>query len=215
LDLLAPGVATDFHIPNEMTADPGPAKIREVNIESADFKRLMTEILVGCRIVTANRLNSFVTVFDKCTLAFKRLQEQPVYGLGGAITIAFSPSEFRSKTHFLRLKKREWGANTTPAKMKAFIEDSEKMCGTAFKTITGNNRRVIKELVRKETEDEVILASRKANERFFTLTNCKLAFGLPLEIQRWYADFDNKSTKIVVRDTPYDRCKVLLSIYFH
>lgn len=46
LDLLAPGVPTEFDIPSEMTADPGDALIRKVNPESIDFKNLMKEILV-------------------------------------------------------------------------------------------------------------------------------------------------------------------------
>ncbi len=46
LDLVAPGVPTEFDIPSEMTAAPGDALIRKVNPESIDFKNLMKEILV-------------------------------------------------------------------------------------------------------------------------------------------------------------------------
>ena len=46
LDLIAPGVPTEFDIPSEMTAAPGDALIRKVNPDSIDFKNLMKEILV-------------------------------------------------------------------------------------------------------------------------------------------------------------------------
>ena len=133
-------------------------------------------------------------------------QAKPVYGLGGPVTVAFSPDEYTSKTQFLRRKRIAWGANKTNLQMKECIENKNMMGTDRFKTITGNNRRVIKELVRKEEKD--IYIKSKAEERFFKYTNCKLAFGLPIEIQRWYADFDNKAREAIVRDTPYDRCTV-------
>ena len=134
------------------------------------------------------------------------MQEKPDPGKGGPITIAFRPKDFKSKTHFIRVKKIEWGKTKTPQQIKEFIESSEKMCGTKFPTITGNNRRVIRELVRNEKNDVSIMS--KANDNFFKTTSCKLAIGLPLEIQRWYAEFDNNANKLIVRDTPYDRCTV-------
>ena len=53
----------------------------------------------------------------------------------------------------------------------------------------------------------------KANDNCFKTTSCKLAIGLPLEIQRWCADFDNNANKLIVRDTPYDRCTVCPTQY--
>ena len=139
------------------------------------------------------------------------MQEKPDPGKGGPITIAFRPKDFKSKTHFIRLKKIEWGKTKTPQQIKEFIESDEKMCGTKFPTITGNNRRVIRELVRNEKNDVSIMS--KANDNFFKTTSCKLAIGLPLEIQRWYAEFDNNANKLIVRDTPYDRCTVCPTQY--
>jgi hypothetical protein len=135
-----------------------------------------------------------------------KTQEKPVYGQGGPITVAFSPEEYPSKTEFLRLKKKAWGENKTPLQIKEYIEDPDKMGLERFKTITGNNRRVIKELVRNEKEDVYIKS--KATDMFFTHTPVKIAIGVPVEIQRWYADFDNVASTITVRDTPYDRCTV-------
>ena len=107
------------------------------------------------------------------------MQEKPDPRKGGPITIAFPPKDFKSKTHFIRLKKIEWGKTKTPQQIKEFIESDEKMCGTKFPTITGNNRRVIRELVRNEKNDVSIMS--KANDNFFKTTSCKLAIGLPLE----------------------------------
>lgn len=59
--------------------------------------------------------------------------------------------------------------------------------------MTGNNRREIKKLVREEANGLTIKA--KVSDMFFENTSCKVAIGVHVEIQRWYADFDNEANK--------------------